>query len=164
MALRIEGLDEPIEPVPSDSPTRRRPAGPGAAEASVPAERGGDGSSTPARSERPTGPVQRPVRATGTASRQRRVRPAPKPSATGVAPLSSDDLDASLGTDPHPINTRVAGDLWALVGQRAEDLGVPLRLLMTDALVHALELDPETHATRVRSTRRREQLAKIDAE
>jgi hypothetical protein len=43
-------------------------------------------------------------------------------------------------------------------------MGVPIRVLLTDAIIQALELDPDDHGRNVRKTRRREQLAKIPPE
>lgn len=194
MALRIEGLDEPIEPVPSDSPTRRRaqPAAPLAHGSAVPDATPSETPLAPAPTvsgalTSPSGtavtsspPSRTPSSAPGssksTAAAARpgapnRTRNARGPAgrrlparAPASAPVDATAIESSLGTDPKPINTRVASDLWDLAAQRADDLGVPLRLMITDALIQVLELDPATHTARLKATRRREQLAKIDAE
>lgn len=44
---------------------------------------------------------------------------------------------------------------------RADELGVKLRPFLTDALVRALEGDPETHRERINETQRRQAYARI---
>lgn len=88
-----------------------------------------------------------------------------RPSRTrrGDGALTPNGLDASLGSPMRNVGTRAASDLWDLANQRADSLDVPLRLLVTDALIRALELPVDEHREKVRGTRRREQLAQIDS-
>jgi hypothetical protein len=73
-------------------------------------------------------------------------------------------IDEALA-DPHrAVTNRVPGALWDQLVARAEQLGVPIRVLLTDAIIQALELDLDDHGRHVRKTRRREQLAKIPPE
>ena len=69
-----------------------------------------------------------------------------------------------LASPPRTITNRVASDLWEQFGARATELGVPLRVLLTDAITRALEQTPEEHGAAARATRRRERLARVDAD
>ena len=81
--------------------------------------------------------------------------------ATETAPLS---LDQALASQQRPVTNRVASELWSQLIARADDMNVPIRLVLTDAIVQALEQPTDEHAAAVRKTRRREQLAKIEPE
>ncbi len=69
-----------------------------------------------------------------------------------------------LASPPRTITNRVASDLWDQFGERATELGVPLRVLLTDAISRALEQSPEEHGAAAKATRRRERLARVEAD
>lgn len=71
-------------------------------------------------------------------------------------------MDEALASPSRAITNRIAGDLWDLVTARANELGVPIRMVLTDALVRALSDDLETHREQVKGTRTREQISKIE--
>ena len=81
-----------------------------------------------------------------------------------------------MGSAMKPITTRGAEELLGLLRERAQQVeeslppelraggpGGTLRLVITDALVQALALEPAAHAERVAQTRRRELLAQTRA-
>lgn len=112
----------------------------------------------PVRSDVPTSKPQEQ------ASKAQPAKRAPRPPrAPRQAPSPESTVDSALGSHPQPIGTRVPTELWDLAVRRAEELGVSARVLLTDALARALEQPHDTHAERVRQTRRREQLARINA-
>lgn len=76
-----------------------------------------------------------------------------------TASLGASSMEDALASPQKPIGPRLQSSLWELVGRRAEELGVSVRVVLTDALVRALELDVETHAEHVRETDQRERLA-----
>jgi hypothetical protein len=57
----------------------------------------------------------------------------------------------------------MASELWEAAVEKADRLDVPLRLLLTDAVLRALELPDDEHRAHVRATERREKLAQVDA-
>jgi hypothetical protein len=73
-------------------------------------------------------------------------------------------IDEALADRHRAVTNRVPGALWDQLVARADQMGVPIRVLLTDAIIQALELDPDDHGRNVRKTRRREQLAKIPPE
>lgn len=86
--------------------------------------------------------------------------PPPKRPAARKAQKPADPL----ASPPRTITNRVASDLWDQFGARATELGVPLRVLLTDAITRALEQTPEEHGASAKATRRRERLARVDAD
>lgn len=147
MALKIN-MDEAIEPVRSDSPTGRNlqpQASPAAArEQRSPAPSDGGAS------------VGRAKRARRTPERRARQARQPKP-------RSATELTSALAAAQKPIATRMASELWEAAAEKADRLDVPLRLLLTDAVLQALELPDDEHRAQVRATERREKLAQVDA-
>jgi hypothetical protein len=73
-------------------------------------------------------------------------------------------VDEALADTPKAITNRVPGALWDQLVARATELNIPIRLLLTDAIVQAVELDTDEHGRRARRTLRREQLAKLPPE
>lgn len=69
-----------------------------------------------------------------------------------------------LASAPRTITNRVPGALWDELSTRANDLGIPLRVLLTDAISRALEQTPEDHLAAAKATRRRERLARANAD
>lgn len=76
-----------------------------------------------------------------------------------------------LASPQKTVTNRVPADLWEQFGMRAEQLSamsgevrIPLRAVLVDALVRALEQPVEEHLAAVKATRRRERLARAEAE
>lgn len=112
----------------------------------------------PVRSDVPTAKPHQPTDAAGPPKQSQRATRAER-----SRPAAGGSVDSALGSHPQPIGTRVPTELWGLAVQRAEDLGVSVRVLLTDALARALEQPGDVHHEHVRETRRREQLARINA-
>lgn len=87
--------------------------------------------------------------------------PAAAPASRPAEPVSLPSVEEALASKDRAINNRVAGELWDLVAARADELGVKLRPILTDALVRALEQDPETHRASVQATEQRQAIARI---
>jgi hypothetical protein len=113
-------------------------------------------------------PLPKVARDRPTASRAREVGEGPtakvKPARKARAASRE---DAVSGADPlaspmRMVTSRLQGELWDQLGARAAEIGVPLRLLLTDAIVHALEQPVDDHAAAAKATRRRERLARVD--
>lgn len=147
MALKIN-MDEAIEPVRSDSPTGRNPS-PQARPVGV----GEPQSSAPLAEAAPA--TDRAKRARRTPERRARQGRARKP-------RSTDELTRALAASPKPIATRMASDLWEAAAEKADRLDVPLRLLLTDAVLQTLELPDDVHRAQIRATERREKIAQLD--
>lgn len=113
----------------------------------------------PVHSDVPTAKPHQPTDAAGSP------KPPPQRATRADRPRSTPGrtLDSALGSHPQPIGTRVPTELWDLAVRRADDLGVSVRVLLTDALARALEQPGDVHHERVRETRRREQLSRINA-
>ena len=136
--LRIDD-DEPITPVIADSPTRQQ------------APRTAPRTSAPRIPGRPRRAPKAQSPAGVAAS-----------TATPAVPVAGAGLiDRALGSRQRAVSSRLPGEIWDALNARAEDLGVPARLLLTDAIVHALEHDPAELTARARRTRRREKLAQL---
>lgn len=140
MGLKLD-ISDALEPVQADSPTARA-AQPKAA----PAPRANDGAATPPG-------ASGGKRARRTSGQSGRRRPTPR--------LTSEALEQALGAAQKPIATRMATDLWDAAAATAERLDVPLRLLLTHAVVSALEVDDAELLVGVRATERRERLSQI---
>lgn len=73
--------------------------------------------------------------------------PAPaKPTATGVA---SEELLNAAATQ---LNVTIPDALFQATRQRASEVGVPLRSVVVDALIAALDLEPDAHRDRAHAT------------
>ncbi len=115
----------------------------------------------------PLPPVQRdsPTRkaADSPEPKERVLQPSPRANRAAVKPAAKrPTIDDALSSPPRAITNRMAGDVWDLVTARANDLGVPIRVVLTDALIRALGDGLEEHREKVKETRTREQISKIN--
>lgn len=101
-------------------------------------------------------PEVRPDKPTG---RTEKANHAPR--ATNRRKALPESIDDALASKDRAINNRVPSELWDLVIARADELGVKIRPLLSDALVRALEGDPATHRDRIDDTQRRQAYARI---
>jgi hypothetical protein len=101
----------------------------------------------------------------------RTAKAAPSASSRNIAPQADTQpaeaaevlsIDDALAAPHRPVTNRISGSLWDQLAARADMLGVPLRVVLTDMVVRALEQEPADHADNVKQTRRREALAKLD--
>lgn len=141
MGLKLD-ITDALEPVQSDSPTAR------AQERTAP-EPQRDLPNAPEPSNPPGGKRARKV---GGERRRQQSR----------IPATPEELDRALGAAQKPIATRMPAELWDAAAETAERLDVPLRLLLTHAVVTALQIDDSELLAAVRATERRERLAQID--
>lgn len=141
MPMKIADRDE-LPPVRPDNPVKSRTP---------------EAAATGAVAAAPAAPKPR-------APRARRERAPAATMKTAPSGVGEGTLEAALGSKQTAVTNRIATELWEQLGARAEELGMPIRPLLTDAVLAALELSPEEHAERVRATRRREQLSRLDRE
>lgn len=132
---------------------------------------------TSSQMERPAAAADSPTARTtdgpqkpAAAKSQRAKRAPTKPKARALT------VDEALGSPMRQFTTRAAEDVLALLKERAEAIaaalpadlrgggpGGALRIVLTDAIAQALEMDVEEHAERVRQTRGRELMAQTKA-
>lgn len=135
---------------------------------------------TSSQQDRPVAPADPPtqrntsstrVRGTGT---DRKNRPTKAPMKSG--PIDHASLDDALGAPMRAFSTRASEEVLELLKARAAEIaellpaelrgggpGGAMRLVVTDALIHALGIDLDAHAERVRQTRGRELTAQAKA-
>ena len=125
---------------------------------------------------RPSAPADDPTGGGRAQGAKAKPRPRARSREQARKASAATSIDHALGASMRQFTTRASEDVLALLRERAEDIaaalpaelrgggpGGALRMVVTDALVHALQLDLEEHVGRVRETRSRELLAQAQA-